>query len=109
MQLASFETNDEYNAVRNLCRYNSGSFTDWIYVDGMTTTPGSKYDWYLSSGEKINFSLPWPNTDPNGSVANQEACLVLLKNKDYVFGDLHCSSHYPKKFICEEAAVYYKK
>lgn len=100
LEMATFETLNEYNAVRELCKANSDKFTDYVHVGGMTITGNSTDDWYWLTGQKISFNLTWTDGEPSFRDKN-EFCLSLVKG-NFLFNDIRCSG-VNKKFICQKS------
>lgn len=99
LDIATFKTLDEFNAVRDMCKENSSIMTGFIYIGGMTTSARSIDDWFwVTTGEKINFTMKWKEGEPN--FAGLEYCLSI-GSSDYLFNDIHCDS-YSNKFICDK-------
>ena len=99
LDIATFETLDELNAVREMCKTNLSKMKGYIYIGGMATNARSTEDWYwVTTGEKINFTMKWIEGEPNFS--GPEFCLSMGRS-EYLFNDIHCES-YSNKFICDK-------
>jgi hypothetical protein len=103
LELAAIETVYELDAVKKMCLANPKTFTQWTHVDGITLVGGSTTEWYLSSGKKIPFSIPWRAGDPEFH-GGRQWCLAIgeLPNGQFGFVDIDCTQHNEHKFICQE-------
>jgi hypothetical protein len=58
MELASFDSFEEVNALRTLKARHSSVFADFTCVGGMANTAKSTHDWFwMNSGEKVPFTI----------------------------------------------------
>lgn len=74
-------------------------FDDATYLGAVTNIALSKTNWYwVSTGKKLNFELPWGPVDPN-NLGNNEKCLALQKPLSMI--DIICYELYYKRFICQ--------
>lgn len=104
MKLASFDTAEEYESVRQMMITNSDKFSDWTHIDGITTEGRSTDQWYWSqTGEKIKFNMTWRAAQPDFS-HNRQWCLSLgpKSAKQFYFDDIDCFHHHEEKFLCEK-------
>lgn len=96
MEIATFETLEEFKAVQNMCKDLPA---DFIHIGGMTLTGKSNDDWYwVTNGAKINYTMEWKAGEPN-FISNNEYCLSIGGN-NHQFNDITCIT-YEKKFICQ--------
>ena len=97
LEFATFSSLTEVNSLK----YLDGK--DYILIGGTTSTGKSLSDWYwVTTGEKINFEIPWYPGEPSFSSEN-ENCMNLIKSgsNEYKFNDAPCDdARLP--FICEK-------
>lgn len=103
MDIATFETADEFNAFGGLVSgYPGGSgLTRWVHVGGVTVTSRSATDWYwVNTNEKINYTMSWNAGQPDNSKGTQY-CLAF-DTVTLLFDDHDCYNSYAEmKFICQ--------
>lgn len=100
LDIATFDTLDEFNYVSDMCKRNKDRLTNWVHVGGATTTPGTPHNWFwVTTGEKIAYDMPWNAGNPNS--VNQ-VCLSI-GDANYRYDDIDCHSRHEEKFICQTA------
>jgi hypothetical protein len=105
MELLSFQSLREIEAVAAM----QSKFSSWLphgsYVSGMTDESKSKDSWYwVHSGEKIPFTIQWLAEEPN-DVDGKEKCLSVYFGGSSAFNDFQCSHNYNVdylSFICQK-------
>ncbi|XP_070500524.1 macrophage mannose receptor 1-like [Chironomus tepperi] len=90
LELASFKTLDEANAVMSMVKHNQHlASIDYLFIflDGIALSQKSTTNWYWTeSGEKIGFSIPWLPGQPD-TAGNTEYYLSIGRfNKDGQIG-----------------------
>lgn len=103
MEIASFKTAQEMEAVRQLLIAKNLPDNTMI-VGGMALTPRSRTDWYwVTNDEKISFDIPWGQNQPDFDYGSQW-CLFAEKNVQYRFRfhDGRCSVANEDKFLCNK-------
>jgi hypothetical protein len=77
MDIAAFKTLDEFKYVSDMCKQNENLLTKWVHVGGVTLTPQSSSDWYwVATGEKIAYDMPWHTQQPNNAHENNFVWLL---------------------------------
>lgn len=107
LELASFKTLEEANAVMDMVRRDSLlSAIDflWIFLDGIALTQKSPTDWYWTeNGEKISFSMPWLSGQPD-TAGNAEWYLSIgrfTKEGTLGFNDIP-GRDFVNTFMCQK-------
>lgn len=101
MDIATFETAEEFAAFGELGRRHAGSLTSWVNIGGVTLTPKSSTDWYwVNTNEQINYEMRWNPGNPNDSKGTQYCLSIDTSN--FLFDDIDCYNSYDEvKFICQ--------
>lgn len=93
MELATFETLDEFLSFRKFPALSKLGPKQFLSVDGMTKITKSKTEWfYTKNGMKVPFSMPWLRDEPSGGI---ETCLSIGKkkgNNTLGFNDVPCGN-----------------
>ena len=108
LELASFKTFEEANAVMDMIRNNAqlGSIDShlWVFIDGIALTPRSTTDWYWTgTGEKTDFAMSWLPGQPD-TAGNAEYYLSIgrfKKDGTLGFNDIPGRDHL-NKFLCQK-------
>jgi hypothetical protein len=107
MDLVGFDTLNEYNEVRSMKASHSSLFTAWTHVGGMASRFNS-FDWFwVHSGEKISYTIPWNAGEPNGGHV-KHGCMCVGPTADSLgLNDLPCHKEYDDfSFICEKIEAF---
>lgn len=103
METLSLETESEALSFLDLCHRNKDVFDVHTLIGGITTEEKSLDKWYwLSSGRRIDYSIPFGPGEPNFA-GKVEFCLGVTKytTNDFKFNDVDCSGTSQRKFICQ--------
>jgi hypothetical protein len=105
LELATFETLTEAETFIQMAKefyLIKGNAHPYVIIDGMTLTPLSTTDWYWTrTGEKIPFTIPWREGEPN-FMNDIEYCMALILQEQFSIGfiDFPCQT-YEHPFICQ--------
>ncbi|KAG5683721.1 hypothetical protein PVAND_012986 [Polypedilum vanderplanki] len=104
MDLASFDTLDEVNAVAAIKKAQSNLFTSYTLIGGMSNKMNSN-DWFwVSNGNKISYTIPWNWGEPN-NYGGKEWCLSIGPTADAMkFNDIACHKLFVDdlSFMCQQ-------
>lgn len=101
LELATFESLDEFQTMKKLCSNNTLNYTTFIHVGGATLNGGSQTDWYwITTGEKIAYKMPWLKGEPN-NYKKIELCLSIGLS-EFNFNDIDCMVHDKMMFMCQK-------
>lgn len=103
MEFLSLDTEEEAHFFMDMCQQNYNELGTQMFVGAMTTVGKSLTNWYwVSSGNKVMYSLPFNVNEPNFN-HNNEWCLATAKNSlgGIAFNDLPCSG-YHERFFCQK-------
>ena len=97
--IASFETQQEANAVVNLCKKQPNLLEYFTYIGAIKISNQQSNGWYwVNSGKKLSFEIPEENLDFAG---REEWCLALGPANNFLLNDVHCNG-YEFKFLCQK-------
>ena len=102
MELASFESIEEINEVRD---FKSSVLPEHINVAAMADGAGQPWYW-VHDEQAIKFNIPWRTGEPSGVAAN-ERCLHLYFTTPSGFNDLECYKDYQSvSFLCQKIEAF---
>jgi hypothetical protein len=113
MELATFETKDEFNWFSNIFVARLQTFDPaWCYIGGMRFFNDRTRDktelknhWYWErSGKKINFGINWDPHQPDNNTGNQWCLAIAKMNNTTFFADVECFNR-DESFICQRFTV----
>ena len=102
MELATFNTQTEYKAIKKMLYHLKLPLSTWFHVGGMTKTIKSKTDWFwVHRGEKVCYPMDWYGPDPN--YGNNGVWCLAIHSRESQFADIDCYSGYEdQSFICQK-------
>lgn len=99
--IATFDTLEEMDAVRNMCEQNPYMFGYSTHIGGMASVQKSTTDWYwVTNNQKIAYTMPWQNGQPENYLG-RGWCLNLMTDRGFRYSDFDCNSVRGAKFICQ--------
>lgn len=105
MDIGTFDTLDELNAFISMGRNHVPKLGGSYHVGAVTLTPKSPNDWFwVTTGEKINYQLPWASGQPDTHRGVQYCLRIILP--DYTFDDFDCD-HVSGSigFLCQDTKI----
>ncbi|CAG9798113.1 unnamed protein product [Chironomus riparius] len=109
MELASFKTLAEANAVITLVEMNADLKNRdnlWIFINGVALAAQSKTEWYWTdSGQKIDFVIPWLINQPDTNGGTEWFLSIGKHNKEQrtAFNDIP-GNNFVGIFLCQRCA-----
>lgn len=104
-ELASMDTSQEYEKLKEILKQNSRFMPDYVVIDGSNL---NNDDWsWINSKNKINYDFLWSNKQPYHE-SNKKFCLTLGPKFVYQLNHHSCIGS-SKKFICQKLTETKKK
>jgi hypothetical protein len=106
MELATLETETEYNFVKQQLAVLSSPPAEWLHIGGMTKVGKSRTEWFWIHNEnKIAYTMKWQSAEPSFH-RNQQWCLAIgtsfKNNESGTFADIDCwQYHEAESFLCQ--------
>lgn len=109
MEIATFQNREEAENILKLLTENSRNVALKYAVGGISTVASSSNNWYwVTTGEHIDFEIPFGPGEPNNKNGNNELCLdIIWYSNQFMFNDCTCNT-YIEKFICQRKDFYHR-
>jgi hypothetical protein len=103
MDLARFETPNEFNFLSKITLSMSKNFQMHTIVDGMTLNTKSPTKWFYSNGKNFTTPIKWHAKQPDNYYGN-DRCMDLWKdNSEFSYDDIPCiGSGFEFKVLCQK-------
>ena len=108
MDLVELPTKAEHDHFLAMCQEQAHQFVGTSYSVGASYVGAGLNDFYwMTTGERVDYSLKWAPTEPNNINGNDKYLNVRKYPGKFLFNDVNLS--YIHNYICQNLSITYSQ